>query len=90
MPHPRNATPGINLHLVIPAEEGARLYLHLWSAAEQRIPDGARQRFFAERIREFFSRKPLDLGLFFPELLPGSYIYGPPALVEVLERKLNE
>ena len=84
MPRPRNAAPGVDVHLVIPAEEAAKLYLHLWSAAEQRIPNGARQRFFAERVREFFGRASVDLALYFPALAPGSHIYGNPALINHL------
>jgi len=38
-----------------------RLDLILHSAVEQRVPKGAYQRFFLERLQEFFSTKAIDL-----------------------------
>jgi hypothetical protein len=39
----------------------ARLDLHLWSEVEGRVPKGGYQRFFNERLREFFSTELLDI-----------------------------
>lgn len=88
MPRPRNAVPGRDLHLVIAEADAARLDLHLWSPAEQRIPHAARQKFFSERIKEFFWHKKLDLGLYFSDIPPGSFISGAPATIDRLHNKL--
>jgi len=70
-------------------EDLARLDLYLYNAAEQRIPHAARQRFFTERMREFFTRESLDLHAYVPGLAPGSLVYGPPALIEFLKGRLR-
>jgi hypothetical protein len=46
----------IKLTMVLPEDIRARLDLYLYSEVEQRIPHGAYQRFFVERIKEFFAR----------------------------------
>ena len=89
MPRPRNAVPSRNLHLMLAEEDAARLELHLFSPAEQRIPHAARQKFFSERLREFFGWQRLDLHAHIPGLAPGSVIQGPPALIEFLKRRLD-
>ena len=89
MPRPRNAIPSRNLHLMLPEEDATRLELHLWSEAEQRIPHAARQKFFTERMREFFGWQRLDLHAYIPGLAPGSIVQGPPALIEFLKGRLN-
>ena len=38
-------------------EDAARLELHLYSEAEQRIPYAARQKFFTQLLREFFEKR---------------------------------
>jgi len=70
--------------------DAARLELHLYSEAEQRIPHAARQKFFTERMREFFGRKGLDLAPYFNGLPPGSIVYGSPALIEKLMLALED
>ena len=45
----------VKLTLHLPEDVHHRLALHLYSPAEGRIPKGAYQRFFVERITEFFS-----------------------------------
>lgn len=84
MPRPKNAIPSRNLHLMLAEEDATRLDLHLWSAAEQRIPHAARQRFFTARLREYFGRAHLDLAPYFPGLPSGSIVYGPPAVISQL------
>ena len=90
MPRPRNAVPSRNLHLMLAEEDAARLELHLWSEAEQRIPLASRQRFFTARIREFFARKSLDLAPYFSGLPSGSVVYGSPQLIERLQLALED
>lgn len=46
------------LTLALPEDVRAKLDLHLFSEVEHRVPFGAYQRFFIERIREFFNPKP--------------------------------
>ena len=88
MPKPRNAIPSRRLNLHIPAIEAGKLDLYLWSDAEMRIPEGAHQRFFAARIREFFDWKSLDLSRWFEHLPSGSVLRGPAPLIDLLEEKL--
>ena len=71
-------------------EDATRLELHLYSEAERRVPHAARQRFFTERIREFFGWARLDLHAYIPGLAPGSIIQGPPALIVFVNEALDE
>ena len=89
MPKPRNAVPGRDVHIVLAEEDASRLELHLWSEAEQRIPFAARQRFFTERLREFFGRGSIDLGLYLRDVQVGSYVYGPAPTIERLREELE-
>lgn len=45
----------IKLNISLPEDIRAKLDLYLYSEAEGRVPMGAYQRFFIERINEFFS-----------------------------------
>ena len=56
MPRPRNAIPSEKINLALPGELKTRLDLHLVSLATGKIPQGAYQRFFSERLVEFFER----------------------------------
>ena len=47
------------LTLMLPEDIRAKLDLHLFSQVENRVPMGAYQRFFIERIQEFFSSAQL-------------------------------
>lgn len=89
MPRPRNAIPSRNLHLMLAEEDAGRLELHLYSEAEQRIPHAARQKFFTQRLKEFFTWQRLDLALYIPSLPPGSIVQGPTPLIEALQRRLS-
>ena len=89
MPRRRNITPSQDLHIKLAGEDATKLELYLYSEAEQRVPFAARQRFFTERMREFFERASLDLALYFPALAPGSYVYSNQALVEHLKAILE-
>lgn len=75
------------LHISLPENVRGRLDLILYSALEGRIPKGAYQRFFIQRIQEFFAWRRLDLAPYgFPD---GYYISGPPEMLEVVEHKLK-
>jgi hypothetical protein len=76
------------VNLALPTTIKARLDLFLYSEAEERIPQGAYQRFFAERTREYFEWRQLDLGRFgFP---PGYFVRGPQEMIQRLETALME
>lgn len=45
------------LTLALPEDVRAKLDLHLFSTVEGRVPFGSYQRFFVERIQEFFQPK---------------------------------
>jgi hypothetical protein len=43
---------------MLPEDVRAKLDILLWSAVEKRVPLGAYQAFFLERIRDYFERSP--------------------------------
>jgi hypothetical protein len=45
----------VKINLCLPEDLHARLMLHLYSESEQRVPQGAIQRFFVDRLLEFFN-----------------------------------
>lgn len=89
MPRPRNAIRTKDFHVMLPAEEFDRLDFYLWSDAEQRIPHAAKAKWVTERIREFFGSERLDLGLYFPEMPPGSIVAGSPSTIRALRAALE-
>lgn len=56
MSRPPNILRPVSLHLMLPEDLYARLSIHLYSQAEGRVPKGSFQKFFCERITEFFNR----------------------------------
>lgn len=54
MPARRNIIPSDRVEVWLPEDIMARLKLHLYSEVEGKIPKGAYQRFFIERLNEFF------------------------------------
>lgn len=46
----------IMLHVALPLSIRTRLDLHLFSELEGRVPKGAYQEFFIERLQEYFSQ----------------------------------
>lgn len=60
MARPPKIYRGISVHIHLPEDLYAQLTAHLFSPSEGRVPLGAYQRFFSDRIIEFFSqaRKP--------------------------------
>ena len=89
MPTPRNAIPSRKLHLALPAEVGAALDLHLFSEVEGRIPKGSHARFLSERIREYLEWGALDLAPYLQDAPPGSVVWGPRGLVDLLRNALQ-
>lgn len=77
----------VQMCLKLPTSTRTKLDLFLYSELEQRVPQGAYQNFFVERIREFFESRRLDLT---PFGLQGFYVFGPKDMVEALDKKLKE
>lgn len=86
MPRTKSANPN---HLVkgwISPELKGKLYLHLTSELEGRIPLGKISEFIAERTREFFGWETLSLEAYgFPA---GYFVKGPPAMIQALRTRL--
>ena len=76
----------INTHL----EENlmVRLDLFLWSDLEGKVPKGAYQRFFNERMREFFLTQSLDIAPLLGGLTP-SIVRGTAATLGELKERLE-
>lgn len=84
MPDPIRPT---KLHLGLPEDIRTQLDLVLYSPLEQRVPKGAYQRFFIDRIREFFAWTRLDLSVFgFPQ---GFFVVGPREMIDSLRTQLE-
>jgi hypothetical protein len=56
-----NIEPSVATNLHLPESIRTQIDLILYSTLEQRVPKGAYQRFFLERLQEFFSTQALDL-----------------------------
>lgn len=82
---PRSIDPPVGLLLKLPETVRARIDLILFSELEGRVPQGAYQKFFLERIADYFDNRPLDLTAYG---IPG-VIRGPKEIIDALERKLN-
>jgi hypothetical protein len=54
MPRRPNIIRPVKLLISLPEDIHAKLVLHLYSEAEGRVPQGAYQKFFVERILQFF------------------------------------
>lgn len=89
MPRPKPIIPNEELHITLPQDVKGRLSLALWSELEQRVPFGAYNNFFKERVREYFERGSLDLAPFL-DCPPGSLVFGPKHLLEQLSQRLSE
>lgn len=77
-----------NVHL--PETWRTRLDLLLYSEVEDRVPKGAYQRFFLDRLQEFFGTRELDLGPYLGSLPGERAIRGRPATIEALEQYLQQ
>lgn len=56
MPRRPNIEVSLKLNLALPESERGWLDAYLYSEAEQRVPRGAYQQFFLDRLREFRER----------------------------------
>jgi len=87
MPRRKNITPSASIHLHIPEDVKARLDLFLYSEVESRVPVGAYQAFFQQRIQEFFDWKRIPLDSFgFP---PGYFVIAPREMLQALVQRLH-
>lgn len=88
MPRQPDIIRPVKLTTTLPDDVRTRLDLFLYSEVEGRIPKGAYQQFFLDRIRDFFGTKSLDVGLVlglpFPAIVRGS-----PETIEFLETYLR-
>ena len=84
-----SVTPAIKLTTTLPEDTHAILTLHLWSDLEGRVPPGAYQRFFVERIREFFSTASLDLAPYIGGVQGDFIVRGSPTAIRLLNKLLK-
>lgn len=77
------------INLALPSDVRGRLDLHLYSELEARIPVGAYQRFFVERIREFFSQEELDLAPYLNVPVGAMIVKGPRQSLKALKERLG-
>jgi hypothetical protein len=87
MPRKANVIPSDRLYAHIPRDLLVKLNLHLWSELENRVPYGAHSTWIAERIRDYFEYRSLDLAPFgFP---PGFFVSGPEEVINQLRTRLQ-
>jgi len=85
-----NIEPSVATNLHLPETIRTRLDLILFSELEGRVPKGAYQRFFLERLQEFFTTKSADLSALLG-LAPGSCIVkARPEALLLLEASLSK
>lgn len=81
--------PSVNLTTSLPLDVMTQLNAHLYSKLEGRVPFGGHQRFFVERIREFFSSDHLDLAAY-AKTSPGAItVSGTPEAIQILKGLLK-
>lgn len=83
MPAPLKLDRPVLLHLSLPSSLRARLDLHLVSDLEGRVPKGAYQTFFAERLREFFEEERW-------EVQAGLVVRGTKEAIEQVKKEIGE
>jgi hypothetical protein len=82
------AEPSISTNLHLPESMRTRLDILLFSPLEGRVPKGAYQRFFLERLHEFFGQRQLDLSSYL-DAMPGERIVrGSRETLDALEARL--
>lgn len=82
--------PTVALNVALPEDWRARLDLLLYSEFEQRVPKGAYQRFFLERLADYFDSKPLDLAPYIGSLPGERVIRAHPLTIEALKSLLEK
>jgi hypothetical protein len=80
----------IKLTTTLPEDIRAKLDLHLFSDLEGRIPKGAYQAFFIDRIQEFFDSRSLDLAKYLPGLPTSAIVRGSAAAISILDKLLTQ
>lgn len=90
MPRPKNVVQTKPLTLALPVPLLTKVMLTLYSDLEQRVPTGAYQRFFSERIQEYFSTSTRDFS-HLRNLPAGSLVVrATPETLDLLEATLKE
>ncbi|HQR20771.1 MAG TPA: hypothetical protein PKV98_07885 [Burkholderiaceae bacterium] len=84
-----NVEPSLATNLHLPESVRTRLDLLLHSPLEGRVPKGAYQRFFLERLTEFFGTRQLDLSPYVSSLPGERVVRGSPETLAVLEAALQ-
>ena len=85
----RSIVPSVALNLALPEDWRVRVDLLLHSEFEGRVPKGAYQRFFLERLVDFFETQALDLGPYLGTLPGEASVRGRPTAVAKLETHLR-
>lgn len=85
-----NVEPSVATNLHLPESARTRLDLVLFSAVEGRVPKGAYQRFFLERLSEFFDTRALDLSPYVGSLPGERVVRGHPTTLAELEVALQQ
>lgn len=81
--------PSVATNLHLPESARTRLDLLLHSPLEGRVPKGAYQRFFLERLHEFFGTRQFDLSPYVGSLPGERVVRGSPETLAVLEAVLQ-
>ena len=82
--------PTVALNVALPEDWRTRLDLLLFSEFEGRVPKGAYQRFFLERLVDYFDTKPLDLAPYIGSLPGERVVRGHPLTIEALKAALEK
>ena len=90
MPRPKNIVPSRSINTHLDESLMARLDIHLFSDLEGTVPKGAYQRFFNERLREFFLNKRLDLSPYLGTLPGAVVVSGSEPAIDALKQRLEQ
>lgn len=89
MPRKAEIDKRVSLYLMLPMSVRGRLDMHLYSELENRVPQGAYQAFFLERIRDFFDSRSIDLAPYLGTEEGIAVVRGSPETIEQLKRRLE-
>ena len=93
MARPKSLNPSRYLRVYVDARLAARVELLLFSEAEGKVPFGAWQKFFTERINDFLNSQNLDLAHIAPsrmQLSPGAFwVRGTPEALQIIKDIAN-
>lgn len=85
-----NTIPSVMLTTALPMNLHAKLTAHLYSELEQRVPFGAYQKFFCEKIQQHFGEKELDLAPYVKGASAGAFVVrGSPEAILALKYRLE-